>query len=125
MSSFQRPRRRVPWSSRENGSWFFAPTGRSHIPKTKNSRKPGSSSEETFIVKHIRHLLADQAMKSYKQSCPLTKGHSLLSSECVRQAGPGYAYSSTSVELQCLLCSSPLHTLPAFISSTPLSRLKP
>lgn len=92
MCSFQRPRRRVPWSSGETTAFcFFAPAGRSHALKTS------SSSRETFMVKPIRQLPAHRTTTS----CPPTKSHSRLSRRS---------------ELYRRLYSSPRHTLPAFIS---------
>lgn len=92
MWSFQRLWRWVPWSSGETTcSCFFAPTSGSHTLKTRSSRKPGSSSKETFIVRHIRCLMCftvDQVTMSYKHTCPLMKDHSLGSRVCVCPAGP-------------------------------------
>jgi len=52
MCSFQRPRRREPWSSRETSAlWTAAPT----------LRTSSSSSQDTLIMKHITQLPSHQA----------------------------------------------------------------
>lgn len=61
MCSFQRPRRRVPWSSGEfTASCLSAPSARSHTLRTS------SSSRDTLMVTHIR-----QVRTSWTRSCPL------------------------------------------------------
>lgn len=103
MCSFQRPRRRAPCSSAETtGSTFFAPTGWSHTAETS------SSSQETFIVKHIRYLTADQTVMVLKQSCLLLL---LLLLLVLNSENTGAPLSCPHLLLLLLLLSPPLFQL--------------